>query len=63
MFERMKRKETKNEKRNTVKHKEVGNIEEIVFMVFVYISKTSCHLWQLLPHQVEAISKKNLSRI
>ena len=40
IFERMRRKETKNEKRNTVKHKEVGNIEEIVFVVFVYISKT-----------------------
>ena len=32
MFERMKRKEkkTKNEKRSTVKHKEVGNIEDSI---------------------------------
>ena len=36
----MKRKETKNEKRSTVKHKEVGNIKQIVFVIFVCISKT-----------------------
>ena len=39
MFERMKRKETKNEKRSTMIHKEVGNIEKNIFMVFVCISK------------------------
>jgi len=38
MFERMKRKETKKEKRSTVKHKEVGNIKEIVlWFLFVYL--------------------------
>jgi len=37
----MKRKETKNEKRSTVKHKEVENIEEIVFMVFGIFLKQS----------------------
>ena len=41
MFERLKRKETKNEKRCTVKHKEVGNMEEIVFMIFACILKQS----------------------
>jgi len=35
MFERMKRKEKiKNEKRSTVKHKEVGNIKKNIFVVF-----------------------------
>ena len=29
-----KEKKTKNEKRSTVKHKEVGNIEEMVFVIF-----------------------------
>ena len=36
----MKRKETKNEKRSTVKHKEVGNIEDKMFVIFESISKT-----------------------
>jgi len=40
IFERMKRKETKNEKRSTVKHKEVRNIEKNIFVIFVCISKT-----------------------
>ena len=40
MFERMKRKETKNEKRSTVKHKEVGNVEKNLFMIFgIFLNK------------------------
>ena len=39
-FKESKEKKIKNEKRSTVKHKEVGNIEEIVFVVSVCISKT-----------------------
>ena len=35
------KKETKNEKRSTVKHKEVENIEKNMFVIFGYISKTS----------------------
>ena len=37
----MKRKETKNEKRNTVKHKKVGNIEDKMFVfLFVYLKQS-----------------------
>ena len=41
MFERMKRKENKikNEKRSTVKYKEVENIEKNILVVFDSISK------------------------
>ena len=38
MFER-KEKKAKNEKRSMMKHKVMGNIEEIVFVIFVCISK------------------------
>jgi len=34
-----KEKKTKNEKRSTVKHKEVGNIKKNGFSSFVFISK------------------------
>ena len=34
MFARMKRKETKNEKRSTVKHKDVGSIKKNMFVIF-----------------------------
>jgi len=41
MFERMKRKEKQRmEKRSTVKHKEMGNIEDKIFVIFESISKT-----------------------
>ena len=44
-FKESKEKKTKNEKRSTVKHKEVGNIEKnekrSMFVIFGYISKTS----------------------
>ena len=42
MFERMKRKENKEWiEKSTVKHEEVGNIEEMVFVVFDIILKQS----------------------
>ena len=37
----MKRKETKDEKRSTVKYEEVGNIEKNVFVIFVVFLKQS----------------------
>ena len=37
----MKEKKIKNEKRSAVEHKEVGNIEKNMFVVFVFISKQS----------------------
>ena len=37
----MKRKETKDEKRSTVKYKEVGNIEDKKFVVFEMFLKQS----------------------
>ena len=39
-FKESKEKKTKNEKRSMVKHKEVGNIEKNIFVVFDSISKT-----------------------
>ena len=36
----LKEKKTKNEKRSTVKHKEVGNIEDKIFVIIDNISKT-----------------------
>ena len=41
MFQRIKRKEKKNEKRSTMKNKEVGNIEKNVFVVFDIFLKQS----------------------
>ena len=40
-FKESKEKKTKNEKRSTVKHEEVGNIEKIVFVVFDIFLKQS----------------------
>ena len=37
----MKRKENKEEKRSTVKHKEVGNIKKNIFVVFDIVAKQS----------------------
>ena len=37
----MKRKEKKNEKRSTMKHKELGNIEKNIFVVFGIFLKQS----------------------
>ena len=41
MFERMKEKKIKNEKRSTMKHEEVGNIEKNIFVVFDVFLKQS----------------------
>ena len=41
VFERMKRKENKEWKRSTVKHKEVGNIEDKIFVIFDIFLKQS----------------------
>ena len=40
-FKESKEKKRKNEKRSTVKHEEVGNIEEMVFVVFGIFLKQS----------------------
>ena len=39
-FKEWKEKKAKNEKWGTVKHEEVGNIEDKIFVIFVCISKT-----------------------
>ena len=41
MIERIRKKKIKNEKRSTMKHKEVGNIEKNIFVVFVVFLKQS----------------------
>ena len=40
-FKESKEQKRKNEKRSTVKHEEVGNIEEIVFVIFGIFRKQS----------------------
>ena len=36
-FKESKEKKTKNEKKSTVKHKEVGNIEKNIFVIFLLV--------------------------